>query len=158
MLRVRLPATNAKINDILESELVYISFKHSGIADLYTKLVNPDLDKNQPINRQSGDLNDDAEEKDTQCEDVKLLVKIYFDEIRDQLKNQVPKFVVKFLIFFVKENLQDHLVEKLNRVEMLDVLLSENADIPFRRTQSDRMLQALGEAIEIINEIEHHQL
>ena len=188
MLKIRLPITNDIVTNLMDSQLAFINFKHPNFIQAYSKLVSPNETAAREVNKtdasevnkkavfkfgssqtngvsavnsdwvsqfnDNSDGSDDSEE----CQNVKGLIKSYFDDVRDQMKDLVPKITVKFLIFFVKENLQDELVDKLNKVEILDDLLFEDKYVPILRKEADDMLKALGQAERIIGEIDHHRV
>lgn len=156
MLQVRLPVTNQVVTDVLNSELAYVNFKKLD-SDVYQRLVNP-KEVTADLRGVAGDVFDDDEEKaDRKCDDVRKLVKSYFDLVREQIKDLAPKITVKFLIFFVKENLLTELVDKLNHEAVLNDLLSEDEVTPLKRKEADDMLQALTKALKIIGEIDHRR-
>lgn len=155
MLRDRLPVTSEMITNMLESELAYINFKKLDL-EVYQKLVNPEKAKKElGVAGDKREVDSDEVDDNEQCQNVRKLVNSYFDGVREQLKDYVPKITVKFLVFYVKENLLAKLVDKLNRVEVLDDLLSEDKFVPLRRKEADEMLAALNKAQKIIGEIDH---
>lgn len=158
-LRVRLPVTNQMVKDLLESELEFINFKNPKFVSAYNRLVNPSGETASEIQlRMSGDFaSDDSGQarKEVKCEDVKELVKSYFLAVRERMNDLIPKITVKFLIGYLRENLQDKLVDRLNRIELLDDLLLEDECIPERRSEADKLLEGLGKALVIIGEIDH---
>lgn len=160
MLRTRLPITNQVVHNIFESQLAYVNFKHPNFVEAYNQLVSPNGVTNgtTAIDEESNDGSEYEQNGDSQCVAVKELIESYVNGVREQLKDLIPKIIVKFLINSLKENLQDELVEQLNRSELLEDLLCEEKFIPLKRKEADEMLVALSKAQRIIGEIDHHRI
>jgi len=88
-----------------------------------------------------------------ECEIIKQLLVQYFQIVRKNVSDSVPKLIMCFLVNKSKNTLQSELVRKMYKEDLFKELLKENDDIANKRKATQKMLQVLQKAQNIINEI-----
>ncbi|XP_065201827.1 dynamin-1-like protein [Planococcus citri] len=150
LLRRRLPATNAMVENIVAIELAYINTKHPDFhkeAAIVASLENPIENHVSENNRKL------SEREQRDCDVIERLIKSYFYIVRKSIQDSIPKAVMHFLVNFIKDNLQSELVTHLYKSERADELLNESEHVAQRRKEAADMLKALQKANVIISEI-----
>lgn len=100
-----------------------------------------------PIIRPVNQLND-RELMETEV--IKLLINSYFSLVSQEMIDMVPKAISYNLVNYCKEHLQQQLLEKLYKPDVLDELLKESPEVTARRKEVVRMVEALNQAEKIV--------
>ena len=92
-----------------------------------------------------------------EVEVIKTLIRSYFDVVRKTFVDMVPKSVMHFLVNNFREGLQNELVAKLYREQLVAELMRETEDIAVRRHECIKNKEMLQRALEIINEVRDYK-
>ncbi|KXZ51969.1 hypothetical protein GPECTOR_11g91 [Gonium pectorale] len=84
---------------------------------------------------------------------VRRLVESYFAISRKNLADLVPKAIMHFMVHYTKRGLQQHLIKKLYRDDLLDGLLTEADDVVARRNAAKEAVAILRSAVAALEEV-----
>jgi dynamin 1-like protein len=84
---------------------------------------------------------------------IKSLIVTYFNIVKKNILDSVPKAIMHFLVNASRENMQNDLISKLYKDELLDELLGESPEIAAKRKACVTLLDALRRVNSILNEI-----
>jgi replication fork clamp-binding protein CrfC len=86
--------------------------------------------------------------------DVELLITSYFNIVRRTMIDMVPKAIMLNLVSWTKENMQGELLNNMYKTDELDELLKESEYTVRRRKDCQQMVESLGKAQEIVNQVQ----
>eukprot|EP01103_Thecamoeba_quadrilineata_P002240 TRINITY_DN12230_c0_g1_i1.p1 TRINITY_DN12230_c0_g1~~TRINITY_DN12230_c0_g1_i1.p1 ORF type:complete len:747 (-),score=137.40 TRINITY_DN12230_c0_g1_i1:84-2288(-) len=99
-----------------------------------------------------------TEKEKFETELILSLMITYFGIVRKNVQDAVPKAIMHFLVNASRENMQNELVSKLYKDELLDELLSESPEIASKRKACNTLLDALRRVNNILNEIRDYNI
>lgn len=85
---------------------------------------------------------------------TELLITSYFNIVRRTMIDMVPKAIMLNLVQWTKEEMQRELLENMYKTEELDDLLKESEYTVRRRKECQQMVESLGKASEIVNQVQ----
>jgi replication fork clamp-binding protein CrfC len=85
---------------------------------------------------------------------TELLISSYFNIVRRTMIDMVPKAIMLNLVQWTKEEMQRELLENMYKTEELDDLLKESEYTVRRRKECQQMVESLGKASEIVNQVQ----
>jgi replication fork clamp-binding protein CrfC len=85
-----------------------------------------------------------------ETEVIKLLINSYFNIVKREMIDMVPKSITYTLVNFSKDGLQQELLTKLYRPEVLEDLMKESEHVVARRKEVVQMIGALNKAEECV--------
>lgn len=85
---------------------------------------------------------------------IELLITSYFNIVRRTMIDMVPKAIMLNLVSFTKEAMQSELLENMYKIQELDDLLKESDFTVRRRKECQQMVESLGRASEIVNQVQ----
>jgi replication fork clamp-binding protein CrfC len=83
-----------------------------------------------------------------------LLITSYFNIVRRTMIDMVPKAIMLNLVTWTKENMQGELLTNMYKTDELDELLKESEYTVRRRKDCQQMVESLGKAQEIVNQVQ----
>ncbi|KAF2437018.1 hypothetical protein EJ08DRAFT_644550 [Tothia fuscella] len=95
-----------------------------------------------------------SEKELQEVEVIKLLINSYFNIVRRTMIDMVPKAIMLNLVAHTKEDMQRELLEQMYKQEELDDLLKESEYTTRRRKECLQMVESLGKASEIVNQVQ----
>ncbi|KAL9093612.1 MAG: hypothetical protein Q9159_000141 [Coniocarpon cinnabarinum] len=104
-----------------------------------------------PMLKASGTL---SEKESQEVEVIKLLITSYFNIVRRTMIDMVPKAIMLTLVQHTKEEMQRELLEHMYKTTELDDLLKESDYTIRRRKECQQMVESLGRAQEIVNQVQ----
>jgi replication fork clamp-binding protein CrfC len=90
-----------------------------------------------------------------ETEVIKLLINSYFNIVKREMIDMVPKSITYTLVNFSKDGLQQELLTKLYRPEVLEDLMKESEHVVARRKEVVQMIGALNKAEEYVPDSFH---
>ena len=94
-----------------------------------------------------------SERERIETEIIKSLISSYFDIVRKNWMDLVPKACMHFMVKHAKENMQNELVSKLYKEDLLSEVMRETPEVAQRRQEIQEMRTLLHRALEIVNEV-----
>jgi hypothetical protein len=85
---------------------------------------------------------------------LELLITSYFNIVRRTMIDMVPKAIMLNLVTWTKENMQGELLTNMYKMDELDELLKESEYTVRRRKDCQQMVESLGKAQEIVNQVQ----
>jgi len=85
---------------------------------------------------------------------LELLITSYFNIVRRTMIDMVPKAIMLNLVQWTKENMQGELLTNMYKTDELDELLKESEYTVRRRKDCQQMVESLGKAQEIVNQVQ----
>jgi replication fork clamp-binding protein CrfC len=85
---------------------------------------------------------------------LELLITSYFNIVRRTMIDMVPKAIMLNLVTWTKENMQGELLTNMYKTDELDELLKESEYTVRRRKDCQQMVESLGKAQEIVNQVQ----
>jgi hypothetical protein len=82
------------------------------------------------------------------------LITSYFNIVRRTMIDMVPKAIMLNLVQWTKENMQGELLTNMYKTDELDELLKESEYTVKRRKDCQQMVESLGKAQEIVNQVQ----
>ncbi|KAF1997042.1 V-type ATPase [Amniculicola lignicola CBS 123094] len=95
-----------------------------------------------------------SEKEVQEVEVIKLLINSYFTIVRRTMIDMVPKAIMLNLVSWTKEEMQRELLEQMYKTTELDELLKESEYTVRRRKECLQMVESLGKASEIVNQVQ----
>lgn len=83
-----------------------------------------------------------------------LLITSYFNIVRRTMIDMVPKAIMLNLVTWTRENMQGELLTNMYKTDELDELLKESEYTVRRRKDCQQMVESLGKAQEIVNQVQ----
>eukprot|EP00013_Stygamoeba_regulata_P016583 CAMPEP_0177682830 /NCGR_PEP_ID=MMETSP0447-20121125/31460_1 /TAXON_ID=0 /ORGANISM="Stygamoeba regulata, Strain BSH-02190019" /LENGTH=759 /DNA_ID=CAMNT_0019192343 /DNA_START=212 /DNA_END=2491 /DNA_ORIENTATION=- len=84
---------------------------------------------------------------------IQSLMVSYFNIVRKNVMDTVPKSIMHFLVNQSKQNVQNELVSKLYKEDLLDELLEESPTVASRRKACQAIVETLRRANKILNDV-----
>lgn len=85
---------------------------------------------------------------------LELLITSYFNIVRRTMIDMVPKAIMLNLVTWTRENMQGELLTNMYKTDELDELLKESEYTVRRRKDCQQMVESLGKAQEIVNQVQ----
>lgn len=85
---------------------------------------------------------------------LELLITSYFNIVRRTMIDMVPKAIMLNLVSWTKQEMQRELLENMYKTSELDDLLKESDFTIRRRKECQQMVESLGRAAEIVNQVQ----
>lgn len=110
----------------------------------------------QTNSQHGGNSSLSREERDSQV--IKSLLSEYFSIVRKNICDAVPKAIMHFMVNMTKINVQSELVQNLYKSELFDELLKEDEEVAAKRQATQKMLNVLLEAQDIVHEVREYKI
>ncbi|CAN1133492.1 Dynamin-related protein 3A [Linum perenne] len=94
-----------------------------------------------------------SEQESIEITAIKLLLRSYYDIVRNNISDLVPKTVMHFLVQHTKRELHNVLIKKLYRENLFEEMLQEPDEIGLKRKQTRETLKVLQQAFRTLEEL-----
>ncbi|XP_022136675.1 dynamin-related protein 3A-like [Momordica charantia] len=84
---------------------------------------------------------------------TKLLLRSYYDIVRNKIEDSVPKAIMHFLVKHTKRELHNVFIRKLYRENLFEEMLQEPDDVATKRGRTRETLRVLQEAFRTLDEL-----
>ncbi|CAN1773313.1 Dynamin-related protein 3A [Linum perenne] len=97
-----------------------------------------------------------SEQESIEITAIKLLLRSYYDIVRNNISDLVPKTVMHFLVQHTKRELHNVLIKKLYRENLFEEMLQEPDEIGLKRKQTRETLKVLQQAFRVSSLVSNH--
>lgn len=84
---------------------------------------------------------------------IRLLIRSYFNIVRETIADQVPKAIMHLLVNFSKDAVQNRLVSELYKEELFGEMLYEDDGIKQEREKKQMLLNTYKQAMGIVGSV-----
>ncbi|XP_038903843.1 dynamin-related protein 3A isoform X2 [Benincasa hispida] len=84
---------------------------------------------------------------------IKLLLKSYYEIVRNNIKDLVPKSIMHFLVNHTKQEMHNVFIKKLYRENLFEEMLQEPDEVAMKRKHTRETLRVLQQAFRTLDEL-----
>ncbi|KAL0547649.1 hypothetical protein IC582_017594 [Cucumis melo] len=84
---------------------------------------------------------------------IKLLLRSYYDIVRNNIKDLVPKSIMHFLVNHTKQEMHNVFIKKLYRENLFEEMLQEPDEVAMKRKHTRETLRVLQQAFRTLDEL-----